>query len=399
MRIVLVNPIASTPDLTIQNLFRPTASKLPSDLHALSQMNIVELASAFSSMGHETTVILGGRFPDGGEAVVGERLRVVGVETSMAFPFHPGLIPMTPTLSELPALREADIIQAGEFHQPSTLFASWAARDRGTPLVVWQETFRPMAFPGSLYQRAFEMVAGRAIRTATKRFVPRTTNASAYLRRLNVREDRIAPWIPTGLDLRTFAPGESRLSPDDFRWPSGSRILLVAARLHSGKGVDRAFHVMKRLSRTNPNVRLLVAGSGPEQESLQRLLSELGLLGLVRMLGRRSREEMVDLYRLAEVVLCTSRAELLPFVLMEGGACGRPSVTFDVGAVRDVVVDGQTGWVVRQGDMERFGAKVDSLLREDGTREALGAEARRRMETYFDIQVIATRLLQVYRAA
>ena len=141
----------------------------------------------------------------------------------------------------------------------------------------------------------------------------------------------------------------------------------------------------------------MVRGSGPEEPGLRRLARDLGIEASVRILGRLPREAMVDLYNLADIVLCTSRTDLLPFSLMEAAACGRPCVAADVGAIRDIVVDGETGLVVREPNVERIGAAVASLLQDADASASLGHSARSRAMRHFALDVVAGRLLEVYR--
>ncbi len=398
LNIVLVNPIAATPVLTTRAIVRPQLTSLARD-SLLPGTNIVELGAALADLGHQTTVILGDLYLDEQALSLANGLRVIPVTTSLRFPFHPGLLPMTPALIGHPALHGADVIQTGEFHQPSTFFTCMAAREAGIPLVVWQETFGPMRFPGSWYQRAYETIVGRYVRDTRSRYVPRTTKAHTYLRELGISETDITPWIPTGIDLTTFAPRRSSYSPEDFGWKEDDRILLLVARLHHTKGVDVALCILKQLLRKDPDVRLVVRGSGPELVNLRRLAIELDVQEAVRFIGRLSREEMVNLYNVADVVLCTSRNDLLPFSLIEASSCGRPSVTRDVGAIRDIVVDGVTGLVVRDRSIGALGQGILLLLQDDEFRIALGVKARKRMEKHFSLPKVAENLLEVYRGA
>ncbi len=140
-------------------------------------------------------------------------------------------------------------------------------------------------------------------------------------------------------------------------------------------------------------------GSGPDLERLTHLANDLGIADKTRFLGRVSREQMLNLYSAAHVALCTSRNDLLPFALMEASACGLPCVTTDVGAVRDIVVNGVTGLVVEDGTVDKLAEAILSLLGEENLRVSFGREARRRMEAYFDLTSVARGLLEVYRDA
>lgn len=396
MNVAIVNPIAATANVTPHSVLRPEVPLVGADIRALRETNLVEMATELARRGLHPTVLFGDVFLDGMSWTSPEGVRIEPVDTLLRFPFHPGLVPATPGLMRHPALRDADVIQAGEFHQPSTFFATLAAREVSAPMVIWQETFRPMRFPGSAYQRAFESTLGRCIRARVVRFIPRTTRARGYLRTLGVTEASIGPWIPTGIDADAFVPRKSRLSRRDFGWLEDDPVILTVARLHPLKGVDLALRVLAWLRRRHPTARLLVRGSGPEEAALSRLARDLRVEDSVRFLGRVSREEMVDLYNLADVALCTSRADLMPFSLIEASSCGRPCVATDVGAIRDIVVDGETGIVPSAIDVGTVGMAVSALLQDEPRRLQMGSAARSRVESLFSLPVVADRFVRVY---
>lgn len=399
MNVTFVSPIAATANWTARTLLRPEVPSVAADPGTLQETNLVEFATELARRGHRPTVLFGDVFVEERSWTTPAGVRIEPVPTVMRFPFHPGLLPATPSLLHHPALRDADIVQTGEFHQPSTFLSCLAARDSGAPVVVWQETFRPMRYPGGVYQWAYESTLGGFVRSHASCFVPRTRMARGYLERLRVPDDRLGPWVPTGVDTEAFAPRTSALTAEDFGWPKDSRILLVVARLHPTKGVDVALRTLKWVKRRHPDVRMIVRGSGPERGYLERLARTLGVEDSVEFLRRVSRREMVDLYNFADIVLCPSRMDLLPFSLMEASACARPCVATAAGAIRDIIVDGETGVVVPHAHEEALGPAVSTLL-EDGERQVLlGNAARARMMSWFSLPVVADRFLHVYRSA
>ena len=397
MNVALVDPIAATANLSGRTVFRPEVPSVAGDPRTLRETKIVELATELARRGHHPTVLFGDVFLDGHEWTAPAGVRVEAVNTMLRFPFHPGLLPAIPSLISHPALQEADVIQVSEFHQLSTFFSCVAARSASVPVVVWQETFRHMRFPGSFYQRMYESAVGSYVRDRTRRFVPRTSAARDYLRSLHVAENRIGPWIPTGIDTDVFVPRTPRLSSADFGWPDGSPILLLVGRLHPTKGVDLALRTLKWVIRRHPDTKLAIRGSGPEQAALMRLSKDLGIDHSVRFVDRMSRDAMVDLYNLADLVLSTSRVDLMPFSLIEASACGRPSVATDVGAIRDIVVDGVTGRVVQDRSASGLGGAICTLLEDGEYRAALGSAARERAERCFALPVVTEAFLEVYR--
>ena len=295
MRVTIVNAIAATPDVTPSALLRPAVPSVAEPLDRLRHVNIVELGEALARKGHKVTVILGGPYLRGEPITLTDSLRVIPTPTALPVPFHPGLLPLTPSLEADPAISEADVIQANEFHQPATFFAARGGQQFHVPLVLWQETYRPMRFPGSLYQGAFERTLGRQIRRAVRRFIPRTSRARDYLRALGIPEDTIHSWIPTGIDVGDFSPGTTAAHAEDYGWPADSQVLLVIGRLHAGKGVDLAIRALAWLRGKAPRARLLVAGAGPEMESLVTLARNLHVAEEVRFLSQVPRATAIQL--------------------------------------------------------------------------------------------------------
>jgi len=111
------------------------------------------------------------------------------------------------------------------------------------------------------------------------------------------------------------------------------------------------------------------------------------------------REDVPDLMAAADVLLFASREdgmEGMPAVLIEAGMSGLPVVAYGIGGVPEVVVDGETGVVVRSGDVEALATAAAGLLGDPDRGSRFGAAARDRCER-FDIRAVAPRYLAVYR--
>jgi glycosyltransferase involved in cell wall biosynthesis len=106
--------------------------------------------------------------------------------------------------------------------------------------------------------------------------------------------------------------------------------------------------------------------------------------GRVHLLGNV--EDLNACYAAADVVLLTSHSEGMPAVLIEAGLSAIPVVTTDVGFVRDIVVNGETGVVVPSRDPAEIDRGVRAALAD---RERLGAAANQRCAEHFDIEAIA----------
>jgi glycosyltransferase involved in cell wall biosynthesis len=120
----------------------------------------------------------------------------------------------------------------------------------------------------------------------------------------------------------------------------------------------RAFHAVLR---SHPDAVLRLVGDGPERPKAQALARELGIEPAVEFLGNRSDVEML-LPRASVFVLASFAVENLPFAVLEAMAAELPVVATDVGALSELVVDGQTGYLVPPRNAEALAAALGRLL-------------------------------------
>ncbi len=163
-----------------------------------------------------------------------------------------------------------------------------------------------------------------------------------------------------------------------FGLPTEASVLGYVGSLTSEKQVDAAIAAFARI----PDAFLLVAGSGPQRAALEALATREAP-SRVRFVG--TLVDPAPLYAAADAVILASRTEGMPGVLIEAGLSGRPAVAFDVGAVAEVVADGETGVVVPPGDVPALAAGARRVL---GDAAAMGAAARRRCLERFEIGVV-----------
>lgn len=154
---------------------------------------------------------------------------------------------------------------------------------------------------------------------------------------------------------------------------------------------------MAMVCRQMPQVRLLMVGKGVDRdnEELMRSIEKAGLLDNTHLLG--ARDDVPELMAALDVLACPSHAEAFPNVVGEAMAAGVPCVATDVGDCATII--GDTGTVVPVGDMARFAAALESLLKlPRPQRAALGEKARARMASHFEIGRVVRRYEESYES-
>jgi glycosyltransferase involved in cell wall biosynthesis/O-antigen/teichoic acid export membrane protein len=165
----------------------------------------------------------------------------------------------------------------------------------------------------------------------------------------------------------------------------------LVARLSPEKGVDVLFRALTEL----PGVTTVVAGEGPARGDLELLAGELGLSDRVRFLGWR--DDVDALLRSVDVLALPSRSESAPIAIVEAMLCGIPAVASDVGGVSELVLDGETGYLVPPDDPHALAAALRRLLDDPELRARLGARGREIAEERYDPATSARMFEAIYR--
>jgi len=263
----------------------------------------------------------------------------------------------------VPALL-ADFVRAARRVEADLLHAhwlpsGWVAARTGKPYVV-----QVWGTDVELARRA-PGLAGRVLRGA-RLVIAASTALAESARALGATKVEV---IPSGVDLPPEV-GEEASPPE----------VLYAGRLSPEKGVEELVEAARGLN-------LVVAGDGPLRS---RVPQARGFL---------PHDELQHLYARAAVVACPSRREGFGVACLEAMAHGRPVVATDVGGLRDLVVDGETGLVVPARDPAALRAALDRLLADPALRRRLGSAGRRRAQERFSWDVVTQATVAAYRMA
>lgn len=174
------------------------------------------------------------------------------------------------------------------------------------------------------------------------------------------------------------------------KWP----ILLHVGRLIPEKGHRYLFSAMQAVLGTFPNASLLLAGDGPERESLEALNASLGLEENVLFLGNRS--DIRELLHFSDLFLLPSLREGLPVALLEAMAAGKPCIASKIGSIEEVIEEDHTGMLVPPRDSIRLGEAICSLLKSPEASRQMGRNAIQLVRGKFDAEANVRKLEALY---
>jgi glycosyltransferase involved in cell wall biosynthesis len=185
--------------------------------------------------------------------------------------------------------------------------------------------------------------------------------------------------ILAGVDLDSFGqPREQARNELDI--DTDVPVAAIVARLSSEKNHRNLLEAWKQVVTHIPQALLVMAGDGPEKESLVEEITRLGLNDNVRMLGVR--RDVARILAASNLFVLSSDREGLPVSVLEAMAASRPVVATDVGDLSKVVKEGETGFLVPPKDSAAMAKALTTLLIEPEQAIRLGNTGREAVESF-----------------
>ena len=296
----------------------------------------------------------------------------------------------SPVLNALPSL------WAGRIHRLPVVYemrASWedAAVDHGTTV------------EGSLRYRASRAIETFALRRADA-VVTICEGLRADIAARGIAPERIAV-VPNAVDVAAFRVDQP---PDpDLRHSlhlNGATVLGFAGSFYGYEGLDLLLDAAHRLLPWRPELRVLLVGGGPQEAALKAQAIALGIADRVVFTGRVPHQQVQRYYDLIDVLayprLPIRLTELVtPLKPLEAMAQGRMFVASDVGGHRELIRDGETGFLFKAGDASALTKAIDELLQRRDLWPRVRAQARRHVEVERTWAGSVARYREVYQRA
>jgi len=206
------------------------------------------------------------------------------------------------------------------------------------------------------------------------------------------------PFIaPMGTDLQgLFSPNELV--------PRKSNQLLFVGRLVEKKGLKYLLDIMPKIIDLYPNILLNIVGTGPEQKNLENQVTHLNINNNVQFLGRLSHKQLVKEYRKASISVfpfieaVNGDQEGLGLVMIEAMGCGCPVIACDIPAVRDVIINGETGVLVEPKNVVELEQKVIFLMKRIDYRQKISKNALTFVRKKFDWKPVSEKYKSIFQS-
>lgn len=257
----------------------------------------------------------------------------------------------------------------------------------GAPVAIWTDTPQE-DLPRHIAKRWARRVLLRWLLAKVDRVFASGTPGVQVVKAMGGRGDSVVN-LPCFVDLdrprlvQTSQRAQAavrRLRGDQMR----SCVFAMIGTLVERKGQDlgvRAF--AECVSRSGGELRLLIAGEGPERSRLQQLVDDLGITGSTEFLGWLEPEQIEELYMATDVIVHPARWDPFPLVVLEAMSWGKVVIASDVcGSAVDRIQNGRNGYMFSEGNVDELTELILQVSKIEATRRDIGAVARRTAEEW-----------------
>jgi N-acetyl-alpha-D-glucosaminyl L-malate synthase BshA len=161
--------------------------------------------------------------------------------------------------------------------------------------------------------------------------------------------------------------------------PNGERILLHASNFRKIKRVQDVVKIFYEVQKEIPS-KLLFVGDGPERQTAEELSRTLGVHDEIRFVGKQ--EQMEDILAIADLFLLTSDYESFGLAALEAMAAGVPVISTNAGGLKEINIEGETGYLADVGDIQTMSNKALDILRDDKTLQTFKSRAANHAKKY-----------------
>ncbi|GHD21466.1 hypothetical protein GCM10007052_32260 [Halioglobus japonicus] len=173
--------------------------------------------------------------------------------------------------------------------------------------------------------------------------------------------------------------------------------IVLPGRLVHEKGHQVFLSAIATIAQELPPFRISLAGGGPLKDDIEERITSLGLGALVTVTGNLDHAALLESVHSANIVVVPSLSEGFGLTALEAMALSKPVVASDVGGLKEVIIDGESGVLFPAGDSEELASILLELVNSPELMQRIGLAARERAEAAFSLGMIADQYIDVYQ--
>ncbi len=289
--------------------------------------------------------------------------------------------------------KNIDIVHA---QQPRLDFlGSIAAKLAGVPVVITRH-LSMARFPINRFKRQIYQLFDSLV---TARLADKIITVSKEIASDLIKTQRVSPnkikVIYNGIDPGKFSrqTDEKRSIRKEFKLGK-CQLVGIIARINIQKSHQYFLEAVSYIVKIMPQVKFLIVGDGPLKADMEKLAKKLGIDSWVIFTGYRT--DISQIISELDIIVLSSLTEGLPVVFLEAMAMSKPVVSFNVGGVSELVIDGQTGILVPLKDSSGLAKAIIKLLKNKEEATGMGMAGWKRLDEKFSLEQMVRGYEEVY---
>lgn len=290
------------------------------------------------------------------------------------------------------------------YRRSSFWFAVLGAKTKGVPVLFGTDASSMAPRETKGWKRGAKLLVKRVVWRTVFGFADQiltpSTRSAELMESLGFAQERIA-MTPYAVDNDWWVTQSASVDREKVResWgvKPGEKVAVFSAKLQAWKRPGDLLEALARMEASN--VRVVFAGEGALRPELEKRAAELKIGERLRFLGFVNQTQLPAVYRAADLMVLPSEYEPFGVVVNEAMLCGCPVLASDrVGAARDLIEEGQTGYVYACGDTEALAKAMSRIFLEPEESQEVAYRAKKRMESWSYRETIESTLEGVQRA-
>ncbi|OOE14594.1 glycosyltransferase family 4 protein [Fictibacillus arsenicus] len=202
-----------------------------------------------------------------------------------------------------------------------------------------------------------------------------------------------------GVDTERFKPisiNKKQSKREVYGYKKEDFLLFYAAEFNKNKNQQFLIHSLALVKERIPQVKLLLAGTGPLLEDCKKLAKDLGVFNFIDFLGYR--KDIHEILPMCDLAVASSLREGLPVNIMEAMACELPVIATHNRGHIELVQNNKTGWLIKGGDVNDAASKIISFAENGSLKERIGKTGRQIVHNKYAINKILEQNVSIYTA-
>lgn len=245
-----------------------------------------------------------------------------------------------------------------------------------------------------LWKRWYHNLIDKFLLKFTKKIICNSEEVkNIYIKRIDGEKEKFEV-IYNGLEIEKYEEIKEEAKLKNEFGIKDEKIILTGGRLSFEKNLKRFLFIAKKIRKGFGNIKFLIVGEGEEKEELEKLTENLNMKDCVIFTGYRS--DLPKLLKLSDIVVLISLWEGMPNLIIEGMLCKKPVICTKIGGGKEIIKDGENGFLVDPKDEKEIVEKILFLLKNEEKCKIMGEKGYNYAKRIFSLDKMVENYQNLY---